>query len=440
MAYRDLLDWMFNLERFGIKLGLDNTREFLSRMGNPERDFRSIHITGTNGKGSACAFVSSILRRHGMKVGLYTSPHLVDFRERIKVDGREIPSSEVVRLGNQLKQSMLEMAAESPERQLTFFEFTTGMAFKYFSEEKVDIVVAEVGMGGRLDATNVLCPEVAGITRIGLEHAEYLGSTIASIAREKAGIIKDGTSVVTCERNDEALSVISNACKRKGAKLRRIGRDFSVSAVRSTLGGTRFDYSGERKLRALRTRLIGEHQAENAALAIAIAEEMAKRGELITDEEIRKGISMTKWPGRLDIVSRSPLVILDGSHNPDGVATTAGVLRRMGLVPLTFVLGCMDDKDATGIAKALAPSAAKIVVTQVPFKRALNAGILSEIVRAQFHGPVQVEERPVNAFHRATSNVEGKGVCVIGSLYLVGEIMREMQATHKSPWGSAHKV
>ncbi len=370
MDYGAFTDWMFNLERFGIKLGLNNITEFLARIGNPHLDFKSVHVTGTNGKGSVCVFVSEILRKHGLKVGLYTSPHLVDFRERIMIGGQEISEKEVLRLGLELKEVSDAMAEEDKEKQLTFFEFTTGLAFRYFSEKKVDMVVAEVGMGGRLDATNVLVPEVAAITRIGLEHMNYLGGTIQEIAREKAGIAKEGVTLVTCERKPEALGVISTGCEKKAAPLKVIGKDFDVANVRQTLKGTRFDYAGGRKFRDLRTHLLGGYQAENAAAAIAIVEELAKRGTFVTDEDVRKGLLSARWPGRLDIVSRNPLVIFDGGHNPDGVTTTVDVLSKLGIMPLTFVLGCMDDKDARGIVRALAPHAGSIISTPARYKRA----------------------------------------------------------------------
>ena len=439
MTYEDLTRWMFNLERFGIKLGLENITEFLSRIGNPQNDFRSVHVTGTNGKGSVCVFASEVLQQHGLRVGLYTSPHLVDFRERIKINDKEIPEDEVVRLGSELKTHMESMASEDSEKQLTFFEFTTGLAFKYFSEQKVDMVVAEVGMGGRLDATNVLKPEVAVITRIGLEHTNYLGSSIAQIAREKAGIIKGGANVITCERKDEALSVIKTTCDKKGVKLKVIGRDFGVDNTRQSLDGTRFDYRGERKLDDVKTRLLGGYQAENASAAIAAIEELSRKGIAVSDKEIRKGIENTEWPGRLDIVSRNPLVIFDGSHNPDGVSTTVRVLTNLRVTPLTFVIGCMDDKDARGIVKSIVPSAAKIICTRAKYKRALPADKLATIVNEEFTGPIESREDSVHAFRRGVEEVSGKGTCVIGSLYLVGEAIQwwEREMSGKS---EPHKV
>ena len=421
MEYDDFTGWMFGLERFGIKLGLENTSEFLSRIGNPERDFKSVHVTGTNGKGSVCVLVSGILRKHGLNVGLYTSPHLVDFRERIKVNGKEISEGDVVKLGLELRETMQSMASEDREKQLTFFEFTTALAFRYFSDKKVDIVVAEVGMGGRLDATNVLAPEVSVITRIGLEHTNYLGTTIPDIAREKAGIIKNGVGVITCEKKPEALSVIESTCSRKNAPLRVLGKDFDVSGIRMTLSGTEFNYDGARQMKDLKVRLLGAYQAENAAAAIAAIEGLVERGVSVSEEELRKGLWGARWPGRMDIVSRRPLVILDGSHNPDGIATTVSVLRQLRLEPLTFVVGCMDDKDARGIVRALVPVAAKMIVTQARYKRALRAEALHQIVREEFDGETEIEPDANAALERGLKNAAGKGVCVIGSLYLVGE-------------------
>lgn len=436
MEYDDFTGWMFGLERFGIKLGLENTSEFLSRIGNPERDFKSVHVTGTNGKGSVCVLVSEVLRKHGLNVGLYTSPHLVDFRERIKVNGKEISERDVVKLGLELRETMQSMASEDREKQLTFFEFTTALAFRYFSDRKVDIVVAEVGMGGRLDATNVLAPEVSVITRIGLEHTNYLGTTIPDIAREKAGIIKNGVGVITCEKKPEALSVIESTCSRKNAPLRVLGKDFDVNGIRMTLNGTEFDYHGARQLKGLKVRLLGAYQAENAAAAIAAIEGLVGRGVSVSDEELRKGLWGARWPGRMDIVSRRPLVILDGSHNPDGIATTVSVLRQLRLEPLTFVVGCMDDKDARGIVRALVPVAAKMIVTQARYKRALRAEALHQIVKEEFNGETEIEPDANAALERGLNNAAGKGVCAIGSLYLVGEAI-EWWSSRRAP---AHKV
>lgn len=440
MSYSQMVDWMFELERFGIKLGLDNMKELSKRIGDPHLDFKSVHVTGTNGKGSVCTFVSEMLRQHGLKVGLYTSPHLVDFRERIRVDGRMIPEKDVVRLGEELRVHMEDMASHGKEKQLTFFEFTTGLAFKHFSEKSVDYVVAEVGMGGRMDATNIIQPDVAAITRIGLEHTDYLGRTIMEIAFEKAGIIKDGCKVVTCERNPDVLRLFQDTCQKHKCEFARLGEHFDVSGIDQDRSGTRFDYEGERRISDLRTRLLGGFQAENAALAIAAVERLKDRGVHVTDDEVRKALKAAKWPGRLDIVSREPMLMFDGSHNPDGATTTSKNLEALQMTPITFVLGCMKDKDARGIVKALAPHAAMMIVTHVANKRALEADELASIARQEYAGPVCVVPDSSEAFDRAIEGFMGKGICVTGSLYLVGEAIQWRRERRNAGKEQAHKL
>jgi dihydrofolate synthase/folylpolyglutamate synthase len=427
MAYEDLVQWMFNLERFGIKLGLENMTEFMSRIGDPHNDFKSVHVTGTNGKGSVCAFLSSMLTDAGLKVGLYTSPHLVDFRERIKVDGAMISEADVIRIGNELRQTMESMAKEDGEKQLTFFEFTTGLAFRYFSETKVDIAVVEVGMGGRLDATNLVNPEVVGITRVGLEHTAYLGKTLRDIAREKAGIIKEGVSVVSCERNRDVLSVLRASCEKRAAKLLLLGMDFSIENAATTTDGATFDYIGERSINGLKIPLIGGHQVENAAMAVAIVDELMRKGCDIPEEYLRTGLSKVEWRGRLDFWSRTPAIILDGSHNPEGVETSVRVLSQHGFTPLTYVVACMSDKDATGILRALSGTAERIVLTQIDIARSMKATDLFESAKAEFNGQIDVVTDPGEAISTALSKAGSKGVCVIGSFYLVGEAMRWLE-------------
>jgi len=441
MGYEELTSWMFNLERFGIKLGLENVTEFLSRIGNPHEDLRCVHVAGTNGKGSVCAMTSSILEEHGLRVGLYTSPHLVDFRERISVSGTEIPEEDVVRIAEELKGEMEAMARESREKQLTFFEFTTALAFRYFQEKGVDIVVAEVGMGGRLDATNVLRPDAGAITRIGLEHTNYLGSTLHDIAREKAGIVKTGMEIVTCERNPEPLSVIRSTCRRRGARLREFGRDFGVKNVKASIDGTSFDFRGAgRELRGLRTPLLGEHQAENAAAAIALVESLGARGPELDPAATMAGMLRTRWPGRLDVVSKDPLLILDGGHNPDGVTAAVAVLRKLRLTPLTYVVACMEDKDARGMIRALAPTAAHMNITQVSNRRALPTEKLAAIARDEYGGGIRTRETPAEALEEALEEPRGKGVCVIGSLYLVGEAIRWLRSGGLKRLRAPHKL
>ena len=426
MAYEDLVQWMFNLERFGIKLGLDNMTEFLSRIGDPHRDFRSIHVTGTNGKGSVCAFLASMLAQGGYRVGLYTSPHLVDFRERVRVNGSMISQEDVVRIGGELRSAMETMAQESSEKQLTFFEFTTGLAFKHFSEMNVDVAVVEVGMGGRLDATNVITPEVAGITRVGLEHTAYLGRTTLEIAREKAGIIKTRIPVVSCERSPEIVSLFKSICGKREAELRLVNEDFRVENRTQTDRGSRFDFVGVGRLEGLQIPLIGDHQIENAAMAVAMTELLSRKGFDLSEETIRTGLAETEWKGRLEIWSTNPLVILDGSHNPEGVETAVRALKARKMVPLTYIVACMDDKDATGIIRALSTTAARLIVTQVDIRRSMSAADLMEVAAVVSSGDIEMCADIGDALDRAMAEVRGEGVCVIGSFYLVGEAIKQL--------------
>ncbi|UCE91734.1 MAG: bifunctional folylpolyglutamate synthase/dihydrofolate synthase [Methanobacteriota archaeon] len=424
---------MFDLERFGIKLGLDNMREFLSRIGNPHRDFRSVHVTGTNGKGSVCAFIASILSEEGLRTGLYTSPHLVDFRERVRVDGEMIHEDDVVRLGKALRSEMEFMASESEERQLTFFEFTTGLAFKHFSEAGIDIAVVEVGMGGRLDATNVISPDVTAITRIGREHTAYLGRAVKEIAREKAGIIKPGVPVIVGDKNPEARAVISRTCAAKSSPLKQIDRDFTTTGVHYDSTGTTLDYEGLRRIQGLRVPLIGAHQAENAAIAIAVCEELEGRGIDISGVSIRRGLEAVDWPARLDIWSVDPLIVIDGSHNPEGVAASTYILDSLCLAPMTYVVACMNDKDARGIVRALAPTAARIVVTEVDSDRSTRISDLGAIAAEEYKGATDMIPSPTDAIRTALEGQAGRGVCVIGSFYLAGEAIKWLEGEGDIP-------
>ncbi len=249
MGFQETLTYLYGLDRFGMKLGLDNIRALLSRLGNPEDGLRFVHVAGTNGKGSVCAFLDSILRNSGYRVGLYTSPHLVRFNERIRVSGSEIPDADVVRLTEEIRPHAEVLAEKNKARHPTFFEFTTAMALRYFLEQKVDAVVLEVGLGGRLDATNIVLPEVAIITRLGYEHTEHLGRTIVRIAKEKAGIIKEGTATWTIEQ--PGLEAIDERCRELRAPLRLVGRDLTVSRQPLGTDGQRLLFTGSRSLLGL---------------------------------------------------------------------------------------------------------------------------------------------------------------------------------------------
>ncbi len=419
MDYEALLRELYGLERFGIKLGLDTVRDLLHRMGDPQDRFASVHVTGTNGKGSTCAFLASIVRAAGHRVGLYTSPHLVKFNERIRVDGEMIADGDVARLYAEVKPHAAAMAAASETAQPTFFEVTTAMAFRYFAERRVDLAVVEVGMGGRLDATNVISPEVSVITRIGLEHTEHLGRTVERIAKEKAGIIKPGVPVVTVDQ--PALSVIAARADALGCPLTVVGRD-----VRCTRTG--FDLEGQ-DLRiedgfslAVRIPLLGAFQSENAAIAYAAALAVRERWNL-TNAAIAKGLSSARWPGRLHVVRRDPIVIVDGAHNAPAAEALADSLRE--LFPgrkLTFVLGALNDKDLAGMTAAFAPLAERVIAARPKTPRAFDP----EDLRKAFapHAPVEVVPDVKEAVGTAIRNAAPADVIVVaGSIYTAGEAL-----------------
>ncbi|OGS50390.1 MAG: hypothetical protein A3K65_00845, partial [Euryarchaeota archaeon RBG_16_68_12] len=326
MDYDAILQELYRLERFGIKLGLDTITELLGYMGNPQNRFKTVHVTGTNGKGSVCAFVASVLRKAGYRVGLYTSPHLVRFNERIVVDGREIPDEDVARIYAEMKPAIERTSGGSKVKQPTFFEVTTAMAFHYFAERKIDVGVIEVGMGGRMDATNVIRPLVAVLTRIGLEHTEHLGKTVDRIAREKAGIIKPGCRVVTVDQ--PTLPIIEAQAHALGCPVTVVGRDVRVERLSFDRTGQRLRVSDGGAVE-LEIPLLGSYQPENAAIGYAAVRDASKMGLTISDAAIVAGFKDTVWPGRLQIVRTGPAVVVDGTHNAPGVPALAASLREL---------------------------------------------------------------------------------------------------------------
>ncbi len=413
LSYAGCLDAMFGLRRFGIKLGLATIRRILTGLGNPQQRFRCIHIAGTNGKGSVASALATILKTSGYRVGLYTSPHLVRFTERIQIDGREITDEDTVRLFRIIHN------IPTGSREPTFFEFTTAMALYEFALRKVDWAVVECGMGGRLDATNVLKPELSIITNISLEHREYLGNSIAQIALEKAGIIKRRKPVVTGIRQPAALDVVSRTAQAKSAPFYRFGSQFRI---RRTSNGT-FSYRGiDHRWQGLRTGLEGDHQLENAALVLAACELLVPKAPRITFENIRKGLADTRWPGRLEIVCRQPLVMLDGAHNLEAAKRLARHLRdSLSGRKLTLVIGILDDKPYAAMLKLLLPLAARAILTRARTSRALPPEKLAAVAQGLVADVVIVPE-VAEALSHALMTADPEGVTLVaGSLYVVGE-------------------
>jgi dihydrofolate synthase/folylpolyglutamate synthase len=419
MDIEALLKELYGLERFGIKLGLDVIRDLLARLGNPHEAFPAIHVTGTNGKGSVCAYLASVFRAAGHRVGLYTSPHLVRFNERIRVDGEMIREEDVARLYGEVKPHAAAMAARSETDQPTFFETTTAMAFRYFAERRVDVAVVEVGMGGRMDATNVVHPDACAITRIGLEHTENLGRTVERIAREKSGILKRGVPAVTVDQ--PALAVIRARAEELGCPLTVVGRDVRYSRLGFDLDGQDVLFEDGLTLET-RIPLLGAFQPENAATAFAIALAVREKWNL-TKAAIAGGLSAARWPGRLQVVRRDPTVIVDGAHNPSAAAALAESLQE--LFPgrkVTFVVGVLNDKDLAGIADSLGPLAAKVVATKARTPRAFEP----EEVRKAFeaHAPGSLAPDAKDALTRAIGSAAKEDVIVVtGSIYIAGEAL-----------------
>jgi dihydrofolate synthase / folylpolyglutamate synthase len=411
--YHSCLEQMFKLHRFGIKLELDTIRAMLSTLGNPESELACIHIAGTNGKGSVAAMLARILRAAGHKVGRYTSPHLERFNERICIDDEPISDADVVASCQRV------LAIKDLPRQPTFFEFTTAMALDQFARHEVQWAVIETGMGGRMDATNVIQPAMAIITNISLEHRRYLGDTLGVIAGEKAGIIKPGVPVVTGARQKAAREVIHRRAAALNAPLYQQGRDF-----RSRLGKSGFHYYGmDHTWRNLRLGLSGEHQAGNASLVLAACERLA-RGRLVRLDEavIREGLLRTRWPGRLEVAVNAPYVILDGAHNLMAARVLGRYLKRhFKDRVITLVVGILDDKPYRSILKDLVAPSRRVIVTQPKIDRAMPAERLAAIAR-KLNPEVRVIPDVAEAVHHAVATSAKEDViCVAGSLYVVGE-------------------
>jgi dihydrofolate synthase/folylpolyglutamate synthase len=411
MVYRKAVEYLFDLQKFGMKLGLDNISELCRKLGDPHRKFRSIHIAGSNGKGSVAHMIDAALRADGKRVGRYTSPHLQTFRERIVVDGEMISEQEVLHLVEKIKPE-----AESMENTPTFFEFTTAMAFKYFADRKVDIGVIEVGLGGRLDSTNILEPDVSVITSISLEHTDVLGDDIATIAWEKAGIIKQGSKVVMGKLPDVARARIVGICGERYASLASY-RDPEIGD--RTIDKQFVRLKTERGTYDLKIPLIGDHQAVNAAVAIAALEELRAPPAIGT---IVEGLGSVVIPGRLEIVSRDPLIILDGAHNPDGAATNRRALDNvLGDRAPVYVLGIMADKDIDGILKSLVPGAKAVVATRPEYHRSADAERIGDLA-SRYCENVEVIVPVAEAVERGRNILGENDVLIItGSFFTAGE-------------------
>ncbi len=440
MTYVETIDYLYSLERFGIRLGLENISNILNLLDNPHRKFETIHIAGTNGKGSTAAMTASILQHAGYKTGLYTSPHLQDFMERIMINGVMIPENDVVELTKKIRSKLKGQGSwvRGQEKDKlapcplplnpTFFEFTTAMAFLYFAEEMVDFAVVEVGMGGRLDATNVLNPVLSIITEIDIEHTEHLGGDIRTIAMEKGGIIKEKGTVILSSCKREAIEAIEAVCKEKHARLYRIERDFGIRISECGMSNTIFEFRNPQSaIPNLKIPLRGKYQPINASTAVMAAHILAEKGFTIGESAIREGLKNVRWNGRFEVVSEEPLIILDGAHNPAAAKMLADELKAIKgqsqeeESKLILIIGILKDKDFRGIISSLAHLADYVIIVRPKSDRTREPGDLKNEFLKYISDAEVIEDIP-DAISKA-KHIAGKDdiICITGSFFTIGE-------------------
>lgn len=408
------------------KWKLERVERLLEAVGNPHESLKSIHIAGTKGKGSTAAMMDAILRESGFKVGLYTSPHLVSFRERIRINGEMISEDQVRDLMTQMKPHIDELASQSDRfGHISFFDIYTALGFLFFAQEQVDFAVLEVGLGGRLDATNVVNPLVSVITQISYDHIMSLGDTIEDIAAEKAGIVKDNGLVITSPQMAEALEVIKNTCAAKKAKLFEVGKDICFekgtggSPASFSVSGIHSDYEN------LKVSLAGHHQLINAATAIGALELLRSHGVTISAENIGTGLENVKWPARIEVIQQNPIIILDTAHN----AASASALRdtiesNFSYEKLIIILGTSEHKDIRGMGRYLCPIADEIILTKVNNPRAVGPEDMKAELAGICHDVIIAQDTP-SALEKAKSIATPRDlICITGSVYLAGEVMQ----------------
>ncbi len=432
--YQEALDYIYSFvdyereprPRDAAHYDLRRMDELLARLGNPHLELKTVHIAGTKGKGSVAAMIASALTASGYTTGLYSSPHLHTFNERIRVDNKVISDDELVTLVDRLKPEVKAVNEKATYGQLTTFELITALGFAYFKLKGVDFQVIEVGLGGRLDATNVVRPEVCIITSISFDHMDVLGNTLVEIATEKAGIIKPRSTVVASPHSDEVDRVIEDVCRKCEAKLIRAGKDVTWQGLGFNSSQQSLRVNGRLASYELSIPLLGEHQMENATTAVAALEVLTEKGYHISGDSIARGLARVNWPGRLQILSRRPLLVVDGAHNSDSAQKLRQALERYFEYDQAILLiGTSLDKDIAGIVSELAPLFDKVIVTHSAHPRAVALpSLVAEFGR---HGvDAQVADDVLMALRLALS-LAGKRdlICVTGSLFVVAEAIEQ---------------
>jgi dihydrofolate synthase/folylpolyglutamate synthase len=424
MTYQESLDYLTSLGRFGIKLGLDRTKALLRELGDPQELFQGVLVAGTNGKGSVCAMVASVLQAAGYRVGLMPKPHLISYTERIQVNQRPIAEDAFASLISELQPPISKVAAELGPP--TEFEILTSAALYYFARAGIDLLVCEVGLGGRLDSTNVLDLGVSVVTNIALDHTQYLGSTLEAIAAEKAGILKPDSIAITGAL-PPALAVIEAAAQEQRIPLQRLGQEIELTAIDKEWAGVQATVTTPAgTYRDLRIPLLGLHQADNAALAVAAIDALRSRGWEISDGALRDGLARTRWPGRLEVLDRNPIVLVDGAHNPAGLQRSLAAVQKLAKGrQLVIVFGAMKDKDLPAMLAQLRATGAHVIFSAIDWHRAAAPADLA----AQFGPPAETAESSAEALDRARQRATPNGVVLVcGSLYLVGEVIGAARA------------
>ncbi len=420
--YAAALEFLASQTKFGINLGLGRITRLLELLGDPHKQgVKYIHIGGTNGKGSVSAFVAAGLRAAGYKTAVFNSPHLHSYRERYVIDGEMISREELVRYIEMLKPVLAKMQVEGAE-QPTEFELSTALALRYFSDKQVDYAVIEVGMGGMIDSTNVIVPEVALITNVAIDHMDYLGHTVAEIAAVKAGIIKPGVPVFTAAKDPDAIAEMAKAAEKCGSRLGLIGRDFDYGNVYGKVAANensqRFDFldiAGNEEISGLQINMLGQHQLANAALAVAGMREIG-----LSWDAIRDGLMSARWPGRLEVISQNPLILIDGAHNVAGMQALSAAIREYWPgKSIVAVLGMLADKEREKALGELLPLLSEVIVTRVPSYRAGDWETLAEVCRAG-GVPSRTVESVAEAVEAGRSALHpGQMLLISGSLYML---------------------
>ncbi|QSX08371.1 bifunctional folylpolyglutamate synthase/dihydrofolate synthase [Alkalibacter rhizosphaerae] len=423
MNYQEALDYISETYKFGVKLGLENIRILLNELGDPQDKMKYVHVAGTNGKGSTAHMIHYTLKESGYKTGLFISPFLEEFTERIQIDGVKIDKDRLGEVTSTIKDAvgrMMKNGHPSPSE----FEVVTAIGFQYFYEENVEIVVLEVGMGGRLDATNVIkAPEVSIITTIGMDHTDYLGDTVEKIAFEKAGIIKDGCPVVIYPQEQSVMDVLIQECEKKQAPYRI--PDFGyVTSIRSDLSGQLLRYSNEKSpwhSMEFKLPLLGDHQIYNSTVALSALEVLKEKGFAITTDAVQRGMDTLKFTGRFEKISEDPLVIIDGAHNVNGFEALAKTLDKYLNRKLNVVIGILGDKDYDTMLRTILPYVEKFYTVTPDSDRALSAEALASYIETELSAPALPLADAMEGAKLALSAPKEEATLFVGSLYMIGE-------------------